>query len=78
MGSLLWKAASRRRGIPKEDMCTSGDIAREVTLAKPGAWELPSQARYGVGFSVFPCWISVLLWFAHFSHSVHTLFLFLE
>lgn len=59
-------------------MCTSGDIAREVTRAKPGAWELPSQARYGVGFGVFPRWISVLLWFAHFSHSVHTLFLFLE
>lgn len=29
------KLQAWRRVIPKEDMCTSGDIAREVALAKP-------------------------------------------
>lgn len=37
---------ARKKGIPKEDTCTSGDITREVALSKPfGVWKLPSQAQ---------------------------------
>lgn len=44
-GISCGKLQAWRRVIPKEDMCTSGDITREVALSKPfGVWELPSQA----------------------------------